>query len=59
MPLVACPHCGETIDTWPDPGAGDDHQYIEDCSICCRAITFHAVYSPRLGDYFVEASAET
>ena len=59
MPLVACPHCGETIDTWPDPGAGDVQQYIEDCSVCCRAIAFRAVYSERLAEYVVDASPET
>lgn len=37
--LVRCPYCGEAISVMLDPhDAGD--QYIEDCQVCCRPITF-------------------
>ena len=31
-----CPHCGEPVDTSPDPGGGADQDYIEDCPVCCK-----------------------
>ena len=36
---VQCPYCGETFETLIDTSAGDQ-EYIEDCAICCRPITF-------------------
>ena len=38
MATTSCPHCGEPIDTYPDPGGGSPQEYIEDCSVCCRPI---------------------
>ena len=36
---ISCPYCGESIDVLIDPqDAGQ--QYIEDCQVCCRPITF-------------------
>ena len=34
-----CPYCGERVTALLDLSAGDQ-QYIEDCSVCCRPITF-------------------
>ncbi len=37
---VSCPYCGESIVVLIDhEDAGD--QYIEDCQVCCRPITFN------------------
>lgn len=36
---VGCPYCGETIRVLID-AADVDEQYIEDCQVCCRPITF-------------------
>jgi hypothetical protein len=37
--FVSCPYCGETIEVLIDQeDAGQ--QYIEDCQVCCRPITF-------------------
>ncbi|MDO8907980.1 MAG: CPXCG motif-containing cysteine-rich protein [Pseudohongiella sp.] len=37
---IGCPYCGETNEVLIDPqDAGD--QYIEDCQVCCRPITFN------------------
>jgi hypothetical protein len=55
---VQCPHCGEPIDTYPDPGGGERQEYIEDCSVCCRPIRFIAEFSARDGAYHVTASPE-
>ncbi|MGC9401236.1 CPXCG motif-containing cysteine-rich protein [Vibrio genomosp. F10] len=36
---IECPYCGETIDVLID--ASDiEQQYIEDCQVCCKPITF-------------------
>lgn len=56
--MLTCPYCGEPIDTYPDPGGGEEQTYIEDCSVCCRPIRFHAVYSQEDGEYSVDVSAD-
>lgn len=58
MPSVTCPHCGEPIDTFPDPGGGESQEYIEDCAVCCRPILFSATLDESTGDFDVEASPE-
>lgn len=38
--MVNCPYCGEKLEVLIDPeDAGQ--QYIEDCQVCCRPITFN------------------
>ena len=39
---VRCPYCGESFDATIDVSAGNQ-EYIEDCYVCCRPITFHVV----------------
>ena len=36
---IACPYCGESIEVLID-SADLDQQYIEDCQVCCKPITF-------------------
>lgn len=36
---VGCPYCGETIEVLID-STDIDQQYIEDCQVCCKPITF-------------------
>jgi hypothetical protein len=55
---VSCPYCGETIDTFPDPGGGENQEYIEDCFVCCRPILFVATLDEATGEFSVEASAD-
>jgi len=55
---VSCPHCGETIDTVPDLGGGEEQTYIEDCAVCCRPIRFAVRFVPESDDWVVEVSAE-
>lgn len=55
---ISCPHCGEVIDVYVDPGGGEVQEYVEDCSVCCRPILFHAAYSEDDGEYRVTASDE-
>ena len=58
MASVTCPHCGEPIDTFPDPGGGEAQEYIEDCAVCCRPILFSATLDEATGDFDVAASPE-
>ena len=55
---LVCPHCGEPLETYPDPGGGSAQDYVEDCAVCCRPIRFVATYDEDLGEYRVEASGE-
>lgn len=56
--MPTCPHCGEPIDTYPDPGGGDLQTYVEDCSVCCRPILFRVTLNAEGNDYDIEVSAE-
>ena len=38
--IYDCPYCGEEVETTVDLSGGDQ-EYIEDCQVCCRPITFH------------------
>lgn len=40
--MVNCPYCGETLEVLIDP-EDVGQQYIEDCQVCCRPITFSVV----------------
>ena len=33
-----CPHCGEPITMVLDLSEDGEHDYIEDCEVCCRPI---------------------
>jgi hypothetical protein len=53
-----CPHCGEQVDTSPDPGGGFAQDYVEDCPVCCRPNRIFATYSIDDDAYNIEVSAE-
>jgi len=36
---IICPYCGESTDAEVDCSV-DFQEYIEDCQVCCRPITF-------------------
>lgn len=36
---LRCPYCGERFEALAD-ASGGDAEYIEDCPVCCRPITF-------------------
>ena len=38
-----CASCGETIETALDRSSGEEQEYVEDCPVCCRPWTVHAV----------------
>ena len=39
---VQCPYCGEFIDVLIDCSI-EQQEYIEDCQVCCRPISFSVV----------------
>ena len=36
---ISCPYCGEVFSTLIDCSVAEQ-EYIEDCQVCCRPITF-------------------
>ena len=56
--LYQCPHCGEEVDTSPDPGGGPEQDYVEDCPVCCRPNNIHAVFLPDEDGYAITVSGE-
>lgn len=49
-----CPHCGEDISTLIDLSV-DEQTFIEDCSVCCRAIEInYAVVDEQLALFSAE-----
>jgi hypothetical protein len=58
MTATTCPHCGEIIETFPDPGGGSEQEYIEDCSVCCRPILFRATLDEESDEFRVDASPD-
>lgn len=34
--FIDCPSCGETIALEVDTLGGDEQEYVQDCSVCCR-----------------------
>ena len=56
--FLVCPHCGEAIDNYVDPGGGARQEYIDDCSVCCRPIRFRVVQIPDTGEYVVDVSSD-
>ncbi|PKG40284.1 CPXCG motif-containing cysteine-rich protein [Psychromonas sp. Urea-02u-13] len=53
---VDCPYCGETIEVLID-SADVDQQYIEDCQVCCKPITFLVTESEQ-GEVVVRVYSE-
>lgn len=43
---LQCPYCWESIEILVDRSEGD-HEYIEDCSVCCRPIVLTVSDSSR------------
>ncbi|MDX1487772.1 MAG: CPXCG motif-containing cysteine-rich protein [Acidiferrobacterales bacterium] len=42
---ISCPYCGEIFETHIDLSAGTQ-DYVEDCYVCCRPISFRTVVDP-------------
>jgi hypothetical protein len=53
-----CPHCGEPLDVFVDPGGGEAQTYIEDCAVCCRPIRLAIRWDPDAGEFTVVADAD-
>lgn len=39
---ISCPYCGEMIEVLIDCSL-EQQDYIEDCQVCCRPITFNVL----------------
>ena len=37
--MLRCPYCGERFEAIADASGGDS-EYVEDCPVCCRPISF-------------------
>ena len=37
---IQCPYCGEVIEVLVD-SSQEEHNYIEDCSVCCQPINIY------------------
>jgi hypothetical protein len=46
------------VDTSPDPGGGEQQEYIEDCPVCCRPNVIRASFDAAEDGFSVEASPE-
>ena len=55
---ILCPYCAEPVEPYVDPGGGESQEYIEDCSVCCRPISFVARFDADSGQYVVEALSD-
>ena len=44
LTTISCPYCGEHFEVQIDASAGN-HQYIEDCYVCCQPIMIHVTVS--------------
>jgi uncharacterized Zn finger protein len=53
---VSCPYCGESIEVLIDQEEAGQ-QYIEDCQVCCRPITF-SIFMSMNGDLSVSVHDE-
>ncbi|MCW8929238.1 MAG: CPXCG motif-containing cysteine-rich protein [Gammaproteobacteria bacterium] len=42
--IISCPYCGENINVLIDC-TYDTQEYIEDCQVCCRPITFQVQHT--------------
>jgi hypothetical protein len=59
MAWYTCPHCGEEVDTAPDPGEDARVEYVEDCPVCCRPNVLCAEYDRDADDFVVTARRES
>jgi hypothetical protein len=53
---ISCPYCGESIDVLID-FEDMEQEYIEDCQVCCRPITF-VISSSINGDLSLSVHSE-
>lgn len=54
-----CPSCFESVDTYVDPGGGEQQTYVEDCPLCCRPNVLRASWDSDLDAYAIAAERES
>ena len=55
---VLCPYCNESLDIVVDASISEQ-EYIEDCQVCCRTITYRVIVEPEAIQVDVFADWET
>jgi hypothetical protein len=53
---ASCPYCGEAVEIFLDPAGGSAQDYVEDCTVCCQAMTVQVRFS---GDGQTDVSVDT
>ncbi|MGB0957872.1 MAG: CPXCG motif-containing cysteine-rich protein [Litorivicinus sp.] len=53
---ATCPYCWESLEIGFDPAEGD-HEFWEDCHVCCRPILF-SVYVDSMGNAQMDARSD-
>jgi hypothetical protein len=53
-----CPHCGEAISVPLDPSQGMTQHFIEDCPVCCRAISMRVTWDQESGEAIVSVGSD-
>lgn len=53
---ISCPYCGESITVLIDD-TDSNEEYIEDCQVCCRPITFN-VTTHMNGELYISVRSE-
>ena len=53
---IYCPYCGEPLTVLIDESEGE-HEYVEDCQVCCRPIEFQLVTND-LGELAVRVGSD-
>jgi transcription elongation factor Elf1 len=54
---IVCPYCGEINEVIVDVTEGQ-HDYIEDCQVCCRPIIFDVTVDDDVITVFVRSEAD-
>ncbi|HEC58083.1 hypothetical protein LCGC14_1338940 [marine sediment metagenome] len=54
--VISCPYCGEQLDVIVEI-IEESQEYIEDCQVCCRPITFDII-TEFDGTYSISVRAE-
>lgn len=55
--IIACPYCNESVELVVDRSQGN-HDYVEDCSVCCQPIVVDIACQGQMIDVLVRRENE-